>query len=144
LLEILRTSPDNLQFIPRVDRLNIDARVDAEQAELGNVPAVKIPARQVSAGQVPSGQVSAGRVQSGYPDSSGQKVEQPNQSGYPDSRPEMPARVFEDLVQILKLKFGYRVQSARERIQLAFERLLGRGPVSDWGEVLKEACRLSW
>jgi len=56
----------------------------------------------------------------------------------------MPARVLDDLVQILKLKFGYRVQAARKRIQLAFERLPGRGPVSEWGEVLREACRLSW
>jgi hypothetical protein len=56
----------------------------------------------------------------------------------------MPARGLDDLVQILKLKFGYRIQAARERIQLAFERLLSRGPVSEWGDVLKEACRLSW
>jgi hypothetical protein len=145
LLEILGTSPADLRFIPRVNRLNIDARVDAELAELGNVPAVQIPARQVSAGP----------VQSGYPDCSRQKVKQPNssenpdspgQSGYPDCsrRPEMPARILEDLVQILKLKFGYRIQAARERIQQAFERLLSRGQVSEWGEVLGEACRNSW
>jgi len=56
----------------------------------------------------------------------------------------MPARVFEDLVQIMRQTFGYKVKAARERLQLAFERLLSRGPVSEWGDVLKEACRRSW